>query len=111
MWIYLGKKNKKGIGWFFGLGYWTRANAELCLIGTRGKISRKSNRISQVIDTPIEEHSKKPNIVREKIVELMGDLPRIELFARQKVNGWDVWGNEIESDINMSDYEGGKDVG
>ena len=41
----------------------------------------------------------------------MGDLPRIELFARQKVNGWDVWGNEIESDINMSDYEGGKDVG
>ena len=105
------KKNKKGIGWFFGLGYWTRANAELCLIGTRGKISRKSNRISQVIDTPIEEHSKKPNIVREKIVELMGDLPRIELFARQKVNGWDVWGNEIESDINMSDYEGGKDVG
>ncbi len=49
----------------------------------------------------IEEHSKKPAETRDRIVELMGDLPRIELFARQKVPGWDVWGNEVESDVIM----------
>lgn len=43
----------------------------------------------------IEEHSKKPNEVRERIVRLVGDFPRIELFARQKVDGWDCWGNEV----------------
>lgn len=66
-------------------------------IGTKGTIKRKSNKVSQIIDTHIEEHSKKPNIVRERIVELVGDLPRIELFARQTSEGWDSWGNEVES--------------
>jgi len=90
------KKNKKGEGWFFGLGYWTRANSELCLIATRGKPVRQSASVSQIIDTPVEEHSKKPDCVRDKIVELCGDLPRIELFARNKSIGWDTWGNEIK---------------
>ena len=45
--------------------------------------------------SPVENHSKKPDIVRDKIVELMGDLPKIELFARQQVEGWDCWGNEV----------------
>ena len=94
------KKNKKSDGWFFGLGNWTRANAELCLIATKGSPKRKSASISQIIDTPLEEHSKKPDCVREKIVELVGDLPRIELFARQKVKGWDVWGNEVQKEGN-----------
>lgn len=89
------KRNKVADSWFFGLGMWTRANAEICLIGTKGKISRVSNKVSQVIDTHLEEHSKKPAIVRDKIVELVGDLPRIELFARQVVDGWDCWGNEV----------------
>ena len=87
--------NKVSDTWFFGMGHWTRANSELCLIGTKGTIKRKSNKVSQIIDTHIEEHSKKPNIVRERIVELVGDLPRIELFARQTSEGWDSWGNEI----------------
>lgn len=51
---------------------------------------------------PVEQHSKKPDIVREKIVALMGDLPRVELFARQATPGWDVWGNEVESDLSLS---------
>lgn len=89
------KRNKKSDTWFFGMGHWTRANSELCLIGTRGTIKRKSNKVSQIIDTRIEEHSKKPDIVREKIIELVGDLPRIELFARQTADGWDSWGNEV----------------
>ena len=70
-------------------------NSELCLIGTKGTIKRKSNKVFQIVDTPIEEHSKKPDIVRERIIELVGDLPRIELFARQTADGWDSWGNEI----------------
>lgn len=89
------KRNKVSDTWFFGMGHWTRANSELCLIGTKGTIKRKSNKVSQIIDTHIEEHSKKPNIVRERIVELVGDLPRIELFARQTSEGWDSWGNEV----------------
>lgn len=89
------KRNKISDTWFFGLGHWTRANSEICLIGTKGTIKRKSNKVSQIIDTHIEEHSKKPAIVRDKIVELVGDMPRIELFARQTVDGWDCWGNEV----------------
>ena len=61
----------------------------------------------QIIDTPIENHSKKPDIVREKIIELVGNLPRIELFAREKVDGWDSWGDEIISDIKLEDYKNG----
>lgn len=101
------KRNKKSNSWFWGMGYWTRANSELCLIATKGKVKRVSRKVHQIIDTSIEEHSKKPGIVRDKIVELVGDLPRIELFAREKVKGWDSWGNEIESDISIEDYKMG----
>ena len=80
---------------FWGLGYWTRSNAELCLIATRGKPKRVSMGVHQIVYEPVREHSRKPDIVRDKIVKLMGDLPRIELFARQKVEGWDCWGNEV----------------
>ncbi len=95
------KRNKKAVSWFMGLGYWTRANAEICLLATKGKPKRISKSVRQIIDAPIEYHSKKPDETRERIVELMGDLPRIELFARQKTDGWDVWGNEVESDIKL----------
>lgn len=90
------KQNRKSPGWFYGLGFWTRGNAELCLLATRGHPKRKSAGIHQFIISPIEQHSKKPDIARDKIVALMGDVPRIELFARQATEGWDVWGNEVE---------------
>ena len=89
------KRNKVSDTWFFGLGHWTRANAEICLIAIKGTIKRVSNKVSQIVDTHIEEHSRKPEIVRDRIVELVGDLPRIELFARKNADGWDCWGNEI----------------
>lgn len=89
------KRNKVADTWFFGLGSWTRANSEICLIATKGRVSRISNKVSQIIDTHIEDHSKKPAIVRDKIVELVGNMPRIELFARQKIQGWDCWENEV----------------
>jgi len=93
------KKNKKSDNWFWGMGSFTRANAEVCLIavkkGTKAKDIIKSHSVHQIIVSPIEEHSKKPAIVRNRITELCGDLPRIELFARQQVEGWDCWGNEV----------------
>lgn len=89
------KKNKKSNSLFMGMGRWTRANAEICLIATKGNPKRKAANVHSVVMTPIEEHSKKPAEIRERIVQLCGDLPRIELFARQHVDGWDCWGNEV----------------
>lgn len=89
------KNNKKSNSFFMGMGRWTRANAELCLIATKGKPKRISAGVHSIINTPIEYHSKKPDIVRDKILELCGDLPRIELFARQEIKGWDCFGNKI----------------
>ena len=95
------KQNKRKEDWFFGLGFWTRGNAEICLLATKGKPKRAAKNVRQLIVSPIEEHSKKPDEAREKIVALMGDLPRLELFARQKTEGWDVWGDEVESDVQL----------
>jgi N6-adenosine-specific RNA methylase IME4 len=89
------KKNKVADTNFFGCGAWTRANSELCLIATKGSILRLDNTISQVLETPIEGHSKKPAIVRELITKLVGELPRIELFCRDSENGWDCWGDMV----------------
>jgi len=86
---------------FWGMGNWTRSNVEICLLGTRGKPLRRSASVHQVIYSPIDKHSKKPAEARMRIVKLMGDLPRVELFARQKTDGWDVWGNQVESDIEV----------
>ena len=92
------KKNKKKDTWFWGMGNWTRANAEICLLCTRGKPKRVSASVHSVIDAPIGRHSEKPKEVRDKIVELMGDIPRIELFARDRTDGWDVWGLEVDNE-------------
>lgn len=107
-WVKLNKKNGRP---FYGLGRWTRGNTEPCLLAVKGKPKRKANNIFQLIQEPIGNHSAKPKAVREKIVELMGDLPRIELFARPNpqnnlygkntFDGWDVWGNEIKNDIKL----------
>ena len=88
------KTNKNDGKPFFGIGHYTKSNCEVCLIGVKGKPKIINNTISSVIMNQRREHSKKPDIVREKIVKLCGDLPRIELFARTKIHGWDVWGND-----------------
>lgn len=107
VWI---KRNRKRDSLFWGMGHWTRANAEICILATKGHPKRISAAVHQVIMTPIEEHSKKPDEARKRIVELMGELPRIELFARQSNDGWDVWGNEVTCDILLGDCapKGGK---
>ena len=98
VWI---KKNRKADSLFWGMGYWTRSNAEVCLLATRGNPKRLAANVHQVIISRIEEHSRKPEEARSRIEQLMGDVPKIELFARRKAVGWDVWGNEVESDIQF----------
>lgn len=86
---------------FFGIGYYTKSNPELCLLGVKGKMKPISNCVSNTVFAPREYHSKKPDIVRDKIVELFGDVPRIELFAREVSPGWDVFGNEVPNSIDL----------
>lgn len=80
----------------FGGGNWTRSNPEICLLATKGKPKRISASVRNLVVAERREHSRKPDEVREAIVSLVGDLPRIELFARGKFDGWDVWGDEVE---------------
>ena len=98
------KTNKNNGEPFFGIGYYAKSNCEVCLMATKGKAHSlvKSNKVSSVLIHKRTKHSKKPDIVAEKIVELFGDIPRIELFARDKKEGWDVFGNEVESDIKLT---------
>lgn len=96
------KTNPKSGTPFFGMGNWTRANAELCLIATRGKPKRISASVLQIVSSPVMAHSEKPAEVRDRIVSLMGDLPRVELFARHQTPGWKTWGNEVPNDISLT---------
>lgn len=98
IWI---KTNPSSPGLFTGMGHWSRSNSEPCLLGIRGRPSRFSAGVHSVIMSPVREHSRKPDEARKRIVRLCGDLPRLELFARQRAEGWDAWGNEIKSDIIM----------
>ena len=99
------KQNRRNDDLFTGMGYWTRANAEICILATKGHPKRVDAGVRQVILSHIEEHSKKPDEARERIVRLMGDLPRVELFARQSPEGWDVWGNEVECTAHLPTEE------
>lgn len=90
------KTNKKSNGFFFGMGRYTRANPEICLLGTKGKgLKRINANIKNLQIHKLGKHSEKPDEIRKEIVRLFGDLPRIEVFARRKVDGWDCIGDEI----------------
>lgn len=95
------KTNKSGHGLFWGMGNWTRSNSEPCLLAVRGKPERLSASVHSVVLAPVQGHSKKPKHVHRRIVTLLGDQPRIELFARDRYAGWDIWGNEVESDVKL----------
>ncbi len=94
------KTNKKSPGIFMGMGYWTRSNAEFCLLGIKGWPKIIDEDVSGLVISKRREHSRKPDEVRERIVQLLGNLPRIELFARQRFQGWDAWGDE--ADLNTT---------
>lgn len=97
------KTTKNGLS-HFGMGHWTRANTEDVLFAVRGRPKRVNAGVRQFVDAPIGRHSAKPNEVRLRLERLMGgDVPRIELFAREAPAGWDVWGNEVDSDLVLED--------
>jgi N6-adenosine-specific RNA methylase IME4 len=81
-----------------GMGYWTRSNAELCLLATRGSPKRIHKDVRQLVIAPRGAHSSKPEIVSERIERLVCG-PYLELFARRPRDGWTVWGNEIERNL------------
>mgnify|MGYP005758026653 FL=1 len=89
------KQNPSGNGIYSGLGHWTNGNAELCLLATKGAPKRVSKNVKQIVLAPRGRHSAKPPEVRNRIVQLIGDISRIELFAREEPEGWDCFGNEI----------------
>ncbi|MCP3674021.1 MAG: adenine methylase [Gammaproteobacteria bacterium] len=95
VWVKLTKREKM----FFGMGFWTRAGSESCLIATKGKPKPNSHSVRSVRKAIVGRHSEKPKEFHDDIVALCGDVPRIELFAREKAAGWDCWGNEVDSDI------------
>ena len=88
------------------MGQWTMKGSEIVLLGTKGKMTQhlKSRKVRQLQEAPRERtiHSRKPQIIRDRIVEMFGnELKKIELFARIKTDGWDVFGNEVEWSINL----------
>lgn len=80
---------------YMGLGYWTRANSEVCLLATRGDVRRKDAGVKQAIIEPRREHSRKPDCVPGRIMQLV-DGPYLEMFARTRRDGWDAWGNQTD---------------
>ena len=92
--FYWTKRNRNG-STFIGMGYWTRANPEQCLLATRGHPKRIGRDVRRWIDAPRREHSRKPDEIYEGIERLV-DGPYLEMFARQTRDGWDAWGNETD---------------
>ena len=90
-------KQYKSGSYCYNFGSYTLKSTELCLIGLKGKLKniKKSNKVKSLVMAERTIHSKKPDEVRNRIIELCEDLPRIELFAREKTEGWDSWGNEV----------------
>lgn len=88
------KQSKNG-KWISNMGRWTMGNVEICLLGVKGHPKRVVKNIKQLVIAERKRHSEKPQEIRNRIVQLMGDLPRVELFARQKTEGWDCVGNDI----------------
>lgn len=90
----------------YGLGYWAWGQTEHCFLASRGKHERiKPPVCTTLFNHPKTKHSKKPDSFRD-LIEKFPYEPRIELFAREKVFGWDVWGNEVDSDINLEEIRG-----
>ena len=83
------------------IGQWTMGNVEICLLAVKGKPKRIRKDIKPYVKAVRTKHSRKPIVVRERIVQLLGDVERIELFAREAVEGWDSFGNEVPKDVNM----------
>ena len=94
------KTTSKG-NYFKNVAPWTMKSSEICLLGVKGTMSKykKANNIESLVIAQRTRHSKKPHEVRKRIELLFGDLPRIELFARERIKGWDSWGDQIPDEL------------
>jgi N6-adenosine-specific RNA methylase IME4 len=95
------KANRGGFGHFMGMGYYTRANTEPCLLAVKGNMPVQAHDVLALIYSPVREHSRKPDEQYAKIERLYPDRNYLELFAREKREGWHCWGNEVLSDIQI----------
>lgn len=95
------KLNKNSMGLFTGMGFYTRANDEPCLLAVKGSMPVSAHDVMGIIMSPIREHSRKPDEQYGKIERLYPEGPYLELFARRPRPGWHVWGNEVQSDIQI----------
>ena len=102
------KAKRSGFGHHFGMGYYTRANTEPCLLAVRGQLPVTAHDVLGLIYSPVREHSRKPDEQYGKIERLYPNMRYLELFARYKREGWDAWGNEIESDIAIKGINNAK---
>jgi site-specific DNA-methyltransferase (adenine-specific) len=89
-------KTKKDGSPLHGMGSYTKSNIEICLLGMRGHIKSVDKTVPQIVMHPRIGHSVKPPVVRDRIVQLFGDKSRLEIFARQKTEGWDAIGYGID---------------
>ena len=95
------KARRSGFGFHFGLGYYTRANTEPCLLFVKGRMPVAVKDVMALIYSPVREHSRKPDEQYGKIERLYPNMDCVELFARQKREGWHSWGNEVKSDLRL----------
>jgi N6-adenosine-specific RNA methylase IME4 len=94
MLVWCKKPKGRGLGGTFGI------STEYLLFARRGTFKAKNRHWSTWFEAKRGRHSEKPAVARE-LIEKCFDGEKIELFAREKTNGWDVWGNEVESDITL----------
>ena len=95
------KTNKNSGGSAMGMGHMTRGNSEDMLFAVKGKLPPRIDAgIIQHVSAPRARHSEKPDVFRKLLVQMLGDVPRIELFCRDKKIGWDTWGNECACDVH-----------
>lgn len=114
-WVKINPSTKRH---YFGMGQYTRANSEICLLGTRGNApERKDKGVPQLLECNVSDHSRKPDEARDRIVRLYGDIPRLELFARRdhddlhdRHKGWTLWGNESSEIPPLNDKSAGTDA-
>jgi N6-adenosine-specific RNA methylase IME4 len=77
-------------------GFYTLSSVELCLVFKKGPTpKRQTTNVRQFLSEKLTMHSVKPSEIRNRITMMFPDEPKIELFARIKTKGWDVWGNEV----------------
>jgi N6-adenosine-specific RNA methylase IME4 len=93
-WVKLNKSAKSPSDYFTGMGFWTRANPEPCLLATRGHPVRQSKSVRKLIVEERRQHSRKPRCTHERIEQLVNG-PYLEMFSRETKPGWDCWGDQV----------------